>query len=85
MEISFIGPAIEADDGGVAYRAKLDGKTISCRFTAECLEDANPRLIGLSPVRLFEANSGKLLEIAHRKIRENEVESGVVWIFSRDL
>ena len=48
--IDFTGPAISADDGGIAFRAKVDGLSILCRFRADCLEDVNPSLRVKSPL-----------------------------------
>lgn len=63
--IEFITPAIGCGDGGIAVRAIVDGVSISCRFSAECLEDVNPGLRSKSALDRFEASKDRLLGIAH--------------------
>lgn len=85
MNIEFPGPAISADDGGISYRAKVDGQTVSCHFTKEVLEDVNPALSDAESIEQFSTSKGHLLCIAEKKIRTGHVVSGVVRIFTVDI
>jgi hypothetical protein len=83
--IEFVGPAVLASDGGISYRARVDGKVVACRFSAECLEDADPALTMQTPMSQFESSMSRLLKIAEKKIRAGQIEGGVVHIFTADL
>lgn len=85
MKIEFPGPAIPAEDGGISYRAKVDGVTVSCHFTMEALQDVDPRLSNASAAEQFEASKGKLLDIAAKKIQDGSVLRGPVQISTFDL
>lgn len=83
--IEFVGPAISTDDRGIAYRAKVDGKTVSCRFSMECLQDVNPILRSASPEQQFNASREKLHRIAEDKIRADGILNCSVWVLTSDL
>ena len=83
--IEFIVPAIPCGDGGTAVRATVDGVSISCRFSSECLEDVNPVLRSKSALERFEASKDKLLSIAHKNISAGQISSVTVWIYKSDL
>lgn len=83
--IELIGPAVPANDGGISYRARVDGKVISCHFSAECLEDADPTLTTEAPMIQFGSNLSRLLDITEKKIRAGQIHGGVVYIFTADL
>jgi hypothetical protein len=85
MEIEFPGQHAPAPDGGLAVRALVDGRTVSCQFTAELLEDIDPTLSYASPTQQFEASRGRLLEVAERKIRSQQITGGVVTIYRCDV
>ena len=85
MTIEFPGPAVPAEDGGISYRAIVDGKTVACKFSTEALQDVNPDLTMSNPADQFESSKARLLEIAERKISAGKIADGVVHIFTRDL
>lgn len=85
MIIQFPGPAVPAPDGGISYRALVDGESVACMFSMEALQDVNPELSNLDSHSQFEASKPYLLQIAERKILSNGVENGVVRIFSADV
>lgn len=85
MIIEFPGPAVPAEDGGISYRALVDGKTVACKFSTEALQDVNPDLTMSSSADQFESSMARLLDVAERKIRAGHVVDGVVHIFTRDL
>ena len=85
MLIEFVGSAVPAEDGGISFRAKVDGQAVACKFSMEALQDVNPSLTMAAPVKQFEASQGVLLEIAEKKIRAGKVENGVVRVFTQDL
>ena len=85
MDIKFPGPAVPAEDGGISYRAKVDGQTVACHFSCEALQDVNPALSNAEAIEQFNASQGHLLSIAEKKIRANQVVNGVVRIFTADV
>ena len=85
MNIEFPGPAVPANDGGISFKAVVDGKTVACKFSMEVLQDVEPSLSMSSQETQFESSKQKLLQIAERKIREGKVINGVVNIFTADL
>ncbi len=85
MNIEVPGPAVPAEDGGISYRALVDGETVACKFSTEALQDVNPALTMSSSTVQFESSQARLLEVADRKIRAGHVVDGVVHIFTRDL
>jgi len=68
MKIEFIGPATRAEDDGVLFLAKVDGKDIQCHFTYEALEDIEPDSLQDNPLEQFQAHKLKLLSIAEDKL-----------------
>lgn len=85
LKIEFLGPAINAPDGGIAYKALVNGETVSCRISMEALQDINPETRLDDPMSQFEMNQFTLLEIAEEKIRVGDVENGVVWVYTADV
>ena len=85
MNVEFPGPAIPADDGGVAFRAFVDGEIVSCRFSMEALQDVNPQLTMEEPLAQFEASRETLLDAASKKIEKGLIQNGVVWVYTQDL
>ena len=85
MNIEFPGPAVPAEDGGISYRALVDGETVACKFSTEALQDVNPDLTMSSSAVQFESSQARLLEVADKKIRSGHVVDGVVHIFTHDL
>ena len=85
MDVSFPGPAIPAKDGGISFRAVVDGQTVACKFSTEALQDVKPSLTASPPSTQFEESKQVLLNIAEKKIRSGQVTEGVVRIFTADL
>ena len=85
MDIEFPGPGVPAEDGGISYRAIVDGQNVACKFSMEALQDTDPSLTMKSPEHQFESSKSTLLQIAEKKIRDGKIENGVVHIFTADL
>lgn len=68
MKIEFIGPAVKAEDDGVLFLARVDGKEIQCHFTYEALEDIEPDSLQDNPLEQFQSHKLKLLSIAEDKL-----------------
>ncbi len=85
MKIEFIGPASLAQDGGVIFPAKLDGKNIECHFSYEALEDVDPDSVMGSALEHFQKHRLILLSAAEKKILSGHVHEGRVQVFSNDL
>lgn len=85
MKIEFIGPASIAQDGGVQYPAKLDGRNLICHFSYEVLEDVDPGSVLGDALEHFAKHQLKLLSIAEQKILGGHAHASQVQIFSNDL
>lgn len=85
MNIEFPGPAVPAEDGGISYRAIVDGEIVACKFSWETLQDVDPSLTQSPAIEQFEASISLLLAIAEKKIEEGKIENGIVQIFTKDL
>jgi hypothetical protein len=85
MNVQFLGPAVPMHDGGVSYRATVNGTTVACQFTWEALQDANPALTQVQPIDQFNASINRLLTIAEHKICSGGVVNGVVRVSTSDL
>lgn len=68
MKIEFIGPAVKAEDDGVLFLARVDGKEVQCHFTYEALEDIEPDSLQDNPLEQFQSHKLKLLSIAEDKL-----------------
>lgn len=85
MKIEFPGPAVPAEDGGISFRAIVDGQTVACKFSMEALQDVDPSLTTASPAAQFEQSKSVLLSIAEKKIRAGHVSNGIVHVFTADV
>lgn len=85
MNIDFCGPAVPGSDGGVSYRAKVDGQTVACRVSQEALQDIDPSSYQQDSMSQFETHQSTLLSIAEKKILNGEISENTVWIFTADL
>lgn len=85
MNIEFTGPASIAVDGGVEYRAKIDGADIICHFSYELLEDVDPNEILGNPLEQFQNHQLKLLSIAEKKILDGHIHDDRLQVFTNDL
>lgn len=85
MNILFSGPAVSLQDGGVSYRAVVDGVTVACQFTWEALQDINPAHTQENPMNQFFLSKNQLLSIAKAKILTGDVANGVVIIRKSDV
>jgi hypothetical protein len=85
MRIEFAGPAMPAQDGGIFYRAIVDGTTVACHFSWEVLKEVNPALRSVTAAEQFEASRSRLLAIARNKIEGGEFGNGVAQILTQDL
>ncbi len=85
MDIEFLGPAVNAPDGGVSYRVLVNGETVACRVSMEALQDIDPGRYQNDPISQFNSHSSTLLSIAEQKIMSGDIKDNVVWVFTRDL
>ena len=84
--VEFPGPPRPAEDGGIVFKATVDGQPVDCYFTEEALWDINRATDrSISAEALFEASKSKLLAIAKRKIRAGQTRDGKVWITNEDI
>ena len=73
MKIEFAGPAMPSQDGGVFYRAMVNGTTVACHFSREVLQEVSPALKDASAAERFEANRVGLLAAAQKKDRSRRL------------
>jgi len=85
MQIEFIGPAVKAEDGGVLFLAKVDGRQIQCHFTYEALEDIDPDTLQVNPLEQFESHQLKLLSIAEMKLLKGLAIKDRLTVYTSDL
>lgn len=85
MNVQFPGPAVPMQDGGISYRAIVDGATVACQFTWEVLQDVNPELTEEQPINQFNSSADLLRAIADQKIRSGGVVNGIVRVSTSDL
>lgn len=85
MRIELKGPAFPADDGGVSFRAYVDGNLVACWFTWEALQDVDPENREADAMSQFEANKDRLLVVAQQLILDGRAADGVVVIRSSDV
>ncbi|WP_043359206.1 DUF1488 family protein [Methyloversatilis universalis] len=85
MNVQFPGPAVPMQDGGISYRATVDGVTVACQFTWEALQDVNPEFTLDQPINQFNFSAERLLAIAEKKIRNGGIVNGVVLVNTGDL
>lgn len=85
MDIQFPGPTVPANDGGISFKALVDGQVVACKFSMEALQDVNPEFAAASPEDQFQASKSRLLAIAETKIRAGKVSNGCVQVFTNDL
>ncbi|PZU55464.1 MAG: hypothetical protein DI561_02005 [Thauera sp.] len=72
-------------DGGISYRATVDGVTVACQFTWEALQDVNPEFTLDQPINQFNFSAERLLAIAEKKIRNGGIVNEVVLVNTGDL
>ena len=85
MNIQFPGPAVPTQEGGISYRAIVDGVTVACQFTWEALQDVNPAHTQEQPMNQFLFSQGQLLAIAEAKIRAGNVTNGIIHVRASDV
>ena len=84
-KIEFTGPAAMADDGGVNFAARLNGKPIRCHFSEETLQDVDPDDLHGDPLAQFDAHRFRLLAAAEQKIQKGLVNDDTVSVYTSDL
>jgi hypothetical protein len=85
MKIEFIGPAVKAEDDGVLFLAKVDGRHVQCHFTYEALEDIEPDSLQEDPLQQFESHKLKLLSIAENKLLKGLAIKDCLSVYTSDL
>ena len=85
MKIEFIGPAVKAEDDGVLFLTKVDGRSVQCHFTFEALEDIDPDTLQIDPLQQFESHQLKLLSIAEGKLLKGLAIKDRLTVYTSDL
>jgi hypothetical protein len=85
MKIEFIGPAVKAEDDGVLFLARVDGRSVQCHFTYEALEDIDPDSLQDDPLAQFESHQLKLLSIAEAKLLKGLAIGDRLGVYTNDL
>ena len=85
MKIEFIGPATQAEDEGVLFLARVDGRKVYCHFTFEALEDIDPDSLQDDPLAQFESHKLKLLSIAEDKLLKGLAIGDRLSVYTSDL
>ena len=85
MKIEFIGPAVKAEDDGVMFLAKVDGRHVQCHFTFEALEDIDPDTLQIDPLQQFQSHKLKLLSIAESKLLKGLAIKDRLTVYTSDL
>ncbi|MBU3548116.1 DUF1488 family protein [Polynucleobacter sp. P1-05-14] len=85
MNIEFTGPAINADDGGVLFRARVDGVWVRCHFTYEALQDIDPTDLQMNPMAQFERHRALLLSLAEDKILKGHLNNNLAVVYTGDI
>ncbi len=85
MNLTFIGPAVLANDGGIDYPARLDNKPLLCHFSYEVLEDIDTEQIQGDALDIFNRHQFALLSLAEQKIINGAVMAREIHIYSNDL
>ena len=85
MNIEFTGPATNAEDGGILFRAKVDGKWVRCHFTYEALQDLDPTDLQMNPMAQFERHITLLLSLAEDKILKGHLNNELVVVYTNDI
>ena len=85
MKIVFIGSESLANDGGVQFPAKLDGRDLLCHFSYEALDDIELDVVLGDELEHFSKYQLKLLTIAEQKILTGGDYAGQIQVFSNDL
>ncbi|BCE01839.1 hypothetical protein [Marinicellulosiphila megalodicopiae] len=85
MNIEYYESAINAPDGGVSCRIKVNEKVIALRISMEALQDIDPSSYQNEPLKQFEKYKAELLVKAKEKIIKNQLMDDVVWVRTSDL
>tara|TARA_R110001583_G_scaffold18101_1_gene72391 strand:- start:6425 stop:6721 length:297 start_codon:yes stop_codon:yes gene_type:complete len=85
MNIEFKGSPFLGDTTEINFLAMVDGKSITCIVTFEALEDINPGSKSDDGMLQYINNEDKLKAIAEKKIRNGQVTSNKVVIYSADV
>ena len=83
--IEFIGSPRVASGKGIVVDALADGLAVVCHFHPEVLNDAAAVAASACPKELFESKKSTLLQIAERKLRTGQFNSGKVLIGTSDV
>lgn len=85
MNIEFKGSPFLGDTTEINFHAMVDGKSITCIVTFEALEDINPDVKSDDGMLQYINNEAKIKAIAEKKIRNGQVSSNKVVIYSADV
>jgi hypothetical protein len=85
MNIEFKGSPFLGDTTEINFVATVDGKSITCIVTFEALEDINPNAKSDDGMLQYINNEDKIKAIAEKKIRNGQLSSNKVVIYSADV
>lgn len=85
MNIEFKGSPFLGDTTEINFVATVDGKSITCIVTFEALEDINLDVKSDDGMLQYINNEAKIKAIAEKKIRNGQVSSNKVVIYSADV
>ena len=83
--IEFVGSPRGASGKGIVVDALADGLAVVCHFHPEVLKEAAANAASGSPKELFELKKSTLLQVAERKLRNGQFNSGKALIGTSDV
>ena len=85
MKIEFKDAVFLGETTEINLPIMVNGQSIICIVTFEALEDINPETKTDEPMQQYLSNESQLKSIAERKIRNGQVTSNKVIIYSADV
>tara|TARA_R110001592_G_scaffold66256_2_gene203212 strand:+ start:1751 stop:2011 length:261 start_codon:yes stop_codon:yes gene_type:complete len=85
MNIEFKDAVFLGETTEINLPIMVNGQSIICIVTFEALEDINPETKTDEPMQQYLSNESQLKSIAERKIRNGQVTSNKVIIYSADV
>lgn len=81
--IHFTDEATPAEDGGVYFKAVVEGRQVRCQISLEALERHFDNGDGLRPIEVYQLGRDRIHAVAERMLRKKPAEQ--VLIRSADL
>lgn len=85
MNIEFKDAVFLGETTEINLPIMVNGKSIICIITFEALEDINPETKADEAMQQYLSNESQLKSIAERKIRNGQMASNKVIIYSADV